>query len=115
MKFTANQVTQAAEGLPLAIVDKLAQVNDGEALYITAKDGFKAIRIPSVVVTKAGSVLAFAEARQSLGDQSQNKIAMKRSTDGGRTWSAIRVLHDDGVRLTKLLRRAIDSSLKTRF
>ena len=25
------------------------------------------------------------------------------------------VLHDDGVRLTKLLRRAIDSSLKTRF
>ena len=66
-------------------------------VFVPANDGFKAIRIPSVVVTKIGSVLAFAEARQSLGDQSQNKIAMKRSTDGGRTWSAIRVLHDDGA------------------
>ncbi|MFN4267107.1 MAG: peptidyl-prolyl cis-trans isomerase, partial [Aquabacterium sp.] len=45
MKFTANQVTQAAENLPMAIIDQLAKVNDGEALYITAQDGFKAVLV----------------------------------------------------------------------
>lgn len=45
LKFTTQQVTQAAEGLPLAIVDQLAKVNDGESLFITAKDGFKAILV----------------------------------------------------------------------
>lgn len=45
LKFTTQQVTQAAEGLPLAIVDQLSKVNDGESLFITAKDGFKAILV----------------------------------------------------------------------
>ncbi|MEK8085779.1 EpsD family peptidyl-prolyl cis-trans isomerase [Aquabacterium sp. A3] len=45
MKFNANQVTQAAENLPMAIVDQLAKVGDGQALYITAKDGFKAVLV----------------------------------------------------------------------
>lgn len=53
VKFSANQVTQAAEGLPLAIVDKLAQVGEGEALYINGPDGFKAL---VVVATKSQPV-----------------------------------------------------------
>jgi EpsD family peptidyl-prolyl cis-trans isomerase len=32
LKFNANQVTQAAEGLPLSILDQLSKVGDGEAL-----------------------------------------------------------------------------------
>ena len=45
VKFTTNQVTQAAENLPMAIIDQLAKVNDGQALYLTAKDGFKAVLV----------------------------------------------------------------------
>jgi sialidase-1 len=66
-------------------------------VFVSNKEGFAAIRIPSVVVTKKASVLAFAEARKSFADQAENKIVFKRSTDGGRTWSALRVLRDDGA------------------
>ena len=66
-------------------------------VFTSGKEGFVSIRIPSVLVTKAGSVLAFAEGRKKPRDQAENDIIMKRSTDGGRTWGGIRVLHDDGI------------------
>ena len=66
-------------------------------VFVAGKDGYPAVRIPSVVVTKQGSVLAFAEARKTLGDQSENDIVTKRSTDGGATWSALKLIHDDGA------------------
>ena len=62
LKFTTQQVTQAAEGLPLAIVDQLAKVGDGESLFITAKDGFKAIL---VLATKPQPV-AFDQAKPAI-------------------------------------------------
>jgi len=59
-------------------------------------DGYPAIRIPSLIVAKNGTVLAFAEGRQSLRDQSANKIVLKRSSDNGKTWSAIETIAADG-------------------
>jgi sialidase-1 len=49
------------------------------------------IRIPAVVVTGNGVVLAFAEGRQG-GDHSENDIIVRRSTDGGRTWGPVQVI-----------------------
>jgi sialidase-1 len=66
-------------------------------VFTSRAEGYASIRIPAVLVTKAGSVLAFAEGRQRPGDQAENDIIMKRSTDGGKTWSPLRVLHDDGA------------------
>ncbi len=59
------------------------------------KDGYPRIRIPSLVVTKKGTLLAFAEGRQG-GDHSQNDIILKRSTDGGRTWGPLQVVYQAG-------------------
>lgn len=59
VKFNANQVTQAAENLPMAIIDQLAKVNDGEALYITAPDGFKAV----LVVASRAQPVNFEQAK----------------------------------------------------
>ena len=42
-------------------------------------------------------MLAFAEARQRPTDQAENDIVLKRSADGGKTWSALKLLHDDGA------------------
>lgn len=66
-------------------------------VFASGAEGYASIRIPSVLVTKSGAVLAFAEGRQRPTDQAENDIIMKRSTDGGRAWSALRVLHDDGA------------------
>src|ERR1041385_1655918 len=66
-------------------------------VFKSKSESYASIRIPAVLVTKAGTVLAFTEGRQRPADQAENDIIMKRSTDGGRTWSALRVLHDDGV------------------
>lgn len=62
LKFSTQQVTQAAEGLPLAIVDQLAKVADGESLFITAKDGFKAI----LVVASRSQPVTFEQAKPAI-------------------------------------------------
>ncbi|MEM7012694.1 MAG: sulfatase-like hydrolase/transferase, partial [Verrucomicrobiota bacterium] len=54
-------------------------------------------RIPSVLVTKQGSVLAFSERRVGLHDHAQNDIVLRRSTNGGRTWGPEIVAHEDGM------------------
>ena len=66
-------------------------------VFVAKTDGFKSIRIPSVVVTQKGTLLAFAEARAANSDQAQNKMALKRSSDSGQTWSAIQIIADDGA------------------
>ncbi|HSV96259.1 MAG TPA: sialidase family protein [Spirochaetota bacterium] len=43
-------------------------------------------RIPGIVVTPAGVVLAYCEARESYSDWGKIDICMKRSRDGGDTW-----------------------------
>ena len=65
-------------------------------VFIAGKDQFKSIRIPSVVVTKQGTVLAIAEGRSQHADQANNKLILKRSTDGGKTWGAQQTIADDG-------------------
>jgi sialidase-1 len=66
-------------------------------VFDAAHDGYKSIRIPSVVVTKRGTVLAFAEGRAANSDQAANDILLKRSRDGGRTWLPLQLLADDGA------------------
>jgi sialidase-1 len=56
---------------------------------------YKLYRIPGIVVTAKGTVLAYAEARKSdRGDWNTIDIAMRRSTDGGRSWSPSRKIAD---------------------
>ena len=62
LKFTTQQSTQPAEGLPLTIVDQLAKVGDGESLFITAKDGFKAI----LVVASKAQPVTFDQAKPAI-------------------------------------------------
>jgi sialidase-1 len=57
-------------------------------LFEAGKGGHKLYRIPGIVVTANGSVLAYCEARKYSGlDWDDIEIRMRRSTDGGKTWS----------------------------
>ena len=65
-------------------------------VFLGGRDGYPAYRIPALITTQHGSLLAFAEARASLRDHAENKIVMRRSTDAGETWGALQVIHGDG-------------------
>ncbi len=56
-------------------------------LFVAGQGGYKLYRIPGIVVTRRGTVLAYCEARHSdSGDWGPIDVLMRRSTDGGRTW-----------------------------
>lgn len=59
LKFAVTQVTQPAESLPLAIVDRLAALKDGQALYEQGPGGMKAI----LVVATRPQPLTFEQAK----------------------------------------------------
>lgn len=62
-------------------------------LFEAGKGGHKLYRIPGLVVTARGTVLACCEARKYTGlDWDDIEIVLRRSTDGGRTWSAPQTL-----------------------
>jgi sialidase-1 len=67
-------------------------------VFVPKLDGFVSIRIPSVVVSNRGVLLAFAEGRAANADQANNKILLKRSTDGGMSWGKVAVVAADGDR-----------------
>jgi len=57
-------------------------------LFEAGNGGHKLYRIPGIVVTAKGSILAYCEARKYSGlDWDDIEILMRRSTDGGKTWS----------------------------
>ena len=66
-------------------------------VFTAGEGNYKSIRIPSVIVSKRGTVLAFAEGRAARTDQAANDIIFKRSADGGKSWGALQIVHEDGA------------------
>ena len=72
------------------------QMMTGDAVFRKGENGVHTYRIPAIVQTKAGTVLAFAEARHNSGsDTGDIDLVLKRSTDGGKTWGPIITVWDD--------------------
>jgi len=67
-------------------------------VFVSGNDGYKSFRIPAIVRTPKGELLAFAEGRVGgSGDFGDIDIVMKRSRDDGKSWSGIQVVasYDD--------------------
>lgn len=59
-----------------------------QVLWRGGEGGYATYRIPGIVVTERGTVLAYAAARRTTGsDWADTDIVMRRSTDGGRSLS----------------------------
>jgi sialidase-1 len=53
--------------------------------FVSGRDGYHTYRIPSLIVTKKGTLLAFCEVRKkSASDTGDIDVLLKRSLDGGR-------------------------------
>jgi len=68
----------------------------GKPLFVSGQEGYHTYRIPAVVVTTQGTVLAFCEGRkQSGGDAGDIDLLVKRSADHGKTWSPQQIIWND--------------------
>ncbi len=66
-------------------------------VYTSGNGGYHAYRIPALLVTSKGSLLAFCEGRKtSRSDHGNLDLMLRRSTDGGRSWSEMRIVHEEG-------------------
>jgi sialidase-1 len=66
-------------------------------LFVSGTGGYHTFRIPALIPTKKGTLLAFCEGRRGgRGDSGDIDIVMRRSTDHGRTWSEAVTIHDMG-------------------
>jgi hypothetical protein len=80
------------------VIFQQRDIPDGVALRGHAKGATTyGYRIPSLLVTKKGSILAFTERRLGLHDHAQNDIVLRRSTDNGKKWSDDIVAYEDGT------------------
>lgn len=85
---------------------KTIQINSGSAkveienfqtLFKQGDFGYACFRIPAVIVTKNGTILAFAEARKKgCSDTGDIDLVMRSSPDNGKTWSDLKIVFDDG-------------------
>ncbi|WP_440580782.1 exo-alpha-sialidase [Streptomyces sp. PT19] len=95
----------AASALPASTPPAHAEQRDRAAefeqqvLFRADRDpgGYACFRIPAIVRTNEGTLLAFAEGRVlDCGDAGDIDVVVKRSTDGGRTWGPLQVVNEGG-------------------
>lgn len=87
--------------LPLPTLNNSVAISPPEPqstrLFVGRADGYHTYRIPALIVTPKGTLLAFCEGRKAgRSDAGDIDLLLKRSSDGGRTWSRQQVVWDNG-------------------
>ncbi|MBI2480906.1 MAG: exo-alpha-sialidase [Planctomycetia bacterium] len=94
MVILAAIVTSPWASIACAEVSQLIQTD----IFVSGEGGYHTFRIPSLLTTSQGTLLAFCEGRKdSRSDRGDINLLVRRSTDNGETWSAPQVIWDDSV------------------
>ena len=66
--------------------------------FKNGEDNYECYRIPAIIKTPNGNLLAFAEARKKgCNDFGDIDLVMKRSTDNGKTWLPLEIVVDNNL------------------
>lgn len=66
-------------------------------VFQSGKEGYHTFRIPALLVTPKGTLLACCEGRKtSRSDHGDVDLVLKRSADGGKTWGPLELIHEEG-------------------
>lgn len=66
-------------------------------VYARGQDGYHTYRIPALLATQAGTLLAFCEGRKNgPADFGDIDLVVKRSADNGAAWSEQAIVHEEG-------------------
>lgn len=81
---------------PLAFGSKTSPLFQSKDVFTAGLDGIREYRIPAMVTTNKGTLLALCDARvEKPGDAPNNiDLALKRSVDNGETWERMKILID---------------------
>jgi len=94
----ANHKTLPGFVMCLILLSTAGFSQDLNHLYKAGEDGYSCFRIPAIVTTTKGTILAFAEARRgNCGDAGDIDLVVKRSSDNGKTWSALLLVWNDST------------------
>ncbi len=75
----------------------ITHAQEPTSVFISGEDAYASYRIPALVKSKEGTLLAFAEGRvNSAADHGDIDLVLKRSVDKGKTWQDIILVRDDG-------------------
>ncbi|MCU0374289.1 MAG: glycoside hydrolase [Chitinophagaceae bacterium] len=73
-----------------------AVAQENSFVFKNGESGYNCFRIPAIVKTTKGNLLAFAEGRKKgCGDTGYIDLVLKRSADGGKTWGNLQVVWTD--------------------
>ncbi|MGQ4513952.1 exo-alpha-sialidase [Streptomyces sp. DW26H14] len=87
----------ASAAAPGAGADTAAGFSQSVLFTARADPRYACFRIPSLVRTVRGTLLAFAEGRKlNCGDATDTDVVLRRSFDGGRTWTPLQVVDPGG-------------------
>lgn len=84
--------------LLLAVNSAVTKADDVQFtdVFKSGEHGYHSFRIPAIVASKSGTLLAFCEGRKdSRSDSGNIDLVVCRSIDSGRTWGAPTVIWDD--------------------
>jgi sialidase-1 len=66
-------------------------------VFTSGQQAYHTFRIPALLATKQATLLAFCEGRKKgSGESGDIDLLLRRSVDGGKSWSATQVIWDDG-------------------
>ncbi len=97
MRKKINYSSQAAMLILVFVFTISCRAESLQYLFESGTEAYATFRIPAIIISNQGTILAFAEGRKKgSSDTGDIDIVLKRSKDTGKTWSALEVVWDQG-------------------